>query len=157
MRRTDREIDSRAEIEEVIRGAQVCRLAFALGNEPYIVPISFGFDGVSLYFHTAPTGKKIDFINANRRVCFELERNVKLERDASGACKWTFSFESVVGYGTVNEVEAVEEKVNGLNQIMLHYSGREWDFEKAQLAQTRVWRVEIESMTGKRSRLKTTP
>ena len=154
MRRTDKEIADRNEIDEVIRDAHVCRLAFAVNDEPYIVPISFGFDGRSLYFHTAMSGKKIDFMETNSRVCFELERNVEVRRHASNACKWTFSFESVVGYGSVSELDSIEEKIEGLNQIMLHYSNQRWEFEAANLGATRVWRVAIESVTGKRSHMK---
>ena len=42
------------------------------------MPVSFGYDGAALYFHTAPKGRKIDFIEANNRVCFEFEANVAL-------------------------------------------------------------------------------
>jgi hypothetical protein len=41
-----------------------------------------------------------------------------------------------------------------LNQIMRHYSGREWDIDEAAMATTRVWRISIESLTGKRSQEK---
>ena len=50
MRRTDKEITSRSEIDEIIRDSDVCRLAFAVSDEPYLVPVSFGFDGKTLYF-----------------------------------------------------------------------------------------------------------
>jgi nitroimidazol reductase NimA-like FMN-containing flavoprotein (pyridoxamine 5'-phosphate oxidase superfamily) len=151
MKRSDREITRRADVDELVREALVCRLGFAVESEPYIVPVSFGFDGDFIYFHTAKTGKKIDFIEANRRVCFELERDVKLQQHPSNPCNWSFSYESVIGYGYVKELDAPEDKFHGLNQIMIHYSGREWEFEAASLESTRVWRVEIESMTGKRA------
>jgi uncharacterized protein len=149
MRRTDKEITNRSEIDGIIRGSTVCRLAFAVGDEPYVVPVSFGYDGQSLYFHTAGTGRKIDCIAANNRVCFELERNVELVTHPEKACKWSFSFESVIGYGTVHELESSEDRAAGLNQIMVHYSGREWELDPSILATTRVWRVEILSVTGK--------
>ncbi len=151
MRRHDKEIRSRAEIDAIIRAADVCRLALARDNEPYLVPVSFGYDGAALFFHTAPRGRKIDFIEANNRVCFEFEANVDLVRDVDDACAWTFRFESVIGYGTVYELASPEEKHHALNQIMLHYSGREWEIPENGTATTRVWRIDIESMTGKRS------
>ena len=151
MRRHDKEIRSRAGIDDVIHAADVCRLALARGNEPYLVPVSFGYDGRSLYIHTAGKGRKIDFIEANNRVCFELEANVRLVRDEGEACDWTFSFESVIGYGTLSELVSPEDKRHGLNQIMQHYSGREWDIPEQRTVATRVWRINIESMTGKRS------
>ena len=68
MRRRDREIASRQDIDSIIRSAPVCRLAFADGKEPYVVPVSFGYDGETIYIHTAKSGRKIDFIEANSRV-----------------------------------------------------------------------------------------
>ena len=157
MRRHDKEIISRREIDAIMRSALVCRIACAHGNEPYVVPVSFGYDGKALFIHTATRGRKIEFIENNNRVCFELEANVALKTDDGDACKWTFEFESVIGYGTIIELDSTEEKSRGLNQIMLHYSGREWEIDEAATATTRVWRIDIESVTGKRSQEKPKP
>lgn len=151
MRRKEKEINDRTEINNIIKSAQVCRIAFARDNEPYLVPVFFGYDGKRLYFHTAKEGKKIDFLTFNNRVCFEVERNVNLIADPNKACKWSGVFESVIGYGDAVELTTPEEREYGLNQIMLHYSGKEWRYEKKALKQTKIWCVEIESMTGKRS------
>jgi len=151
MRRVDKEITSRKSIDAIIRGSEVCRLAFAVSDEPYLVPVSFGYDGHSLYFHTAETGRKIDCITANNRVCFEFERNVRLIRHAQKACKWSFSFESVIGFGAVHELQSPEDKARGLNHIMEHYSGREWEFDPSVMKSTRVWTIAISSVTGKRA------
>ena len=156
MRRHDKEIGSREEIDAIIRAADVCRLGFAVDNEPYVVPISFGYDGGALYIHTAGRGRKIDCIEKNNRVCFELEANVEIRTDNDDACKWTFEFESVIGYGTVSELTNINEKTHGLNEIMKHYSGREWEIAAQDTATTRVWRIDIDSVTGKRSREKPT-
>jgi len=156
MRRKDKEIQGRREIDAIIRGCQVCHLAFAAENEPYLVPVSFGYDGSSLFFHSAASGRKIEFLEANNRVCFEFERDVKLQVDPEVACKWSFAFESVIGYGTVSELIDPGEKSRGINQIMLHYSGREWEVSASVLAKTRVWRLEIDSLTGKRAEEKAT-
>jgi nitroimidazol reductase NimA-like FMN-containing flavoprotein (pyridoxamine 5'-phosphate oxidase superfamily) len=154
VRRHDKEIASRAEIDEIIRSANVCRLAFARDSEPYVVPVSFGYDGEAIYIHTARSGRKLDFIAANNRVCFEFEANVSIQNDERDACKWTFAFESVIGYGVISELSAAGEKADGLNQIMRHYSGREWDIDELATATTRVWKIDIETLTGKRSQEK---
>jgi len=151
VRRRDKEITDREEINAIIRAADVCRLAFARDNEPYLVPVSFGFDGSAVFFHTAPRGRKLEFIEANKRVCFELEANVELREHEDDACAWTFEFESVIGYGTVVELTSNDEKTGGLNQIMRHYSDRDWVIEATAAATTRVWKIDIESLTGKRS------
>jgi nitroimidazol reductase NimA-like FMN-containing flavoprotein (pyridoxamine 5'-phosphate oxidase superfamily) len=154
MRRSDREITGRERIDEIIQGCEVCHLGMAAGNEPYVVPVSFGYDGRFVYFHSAREGKKIDLITANPSVCVQFERHVVLLPSEEAACDWSFAFESAIGFGVVEEVRDPRSKVAGLNQIMLHYSGREWELDASTLARTRVWRVSIEELTGKRSSLK---
>ena len=151
MRRSDKEITNRSLIDETIHGSKVCHLGLAINNEPYVVPLSFGYDGNSLYFHTALIGKKIEFIESNPRVCFEMIRNHSVRTDERIACKWTAQYESVIGYGIIRELISPEKKRYGLNQIMLHYSDREWEFDQTTLKRTKIWRLDIESVTGKQS------
>lgn len=151
MRRTDKEIESREEMDEIIRGSHVCRIAMAMENMPYIVPVSFGYDGESIYIHTAKEGEKINYFKNNNNICFEFEKNVKLFRNPDNACKWTFSYESVIGFGKIYELESLEQREIGLNKIMFQYSGKEWVFGEDKLNNIRVWKIEITSMTGKRS------
>jgi uncharacterized protein len=151
MRRTDKEIASREEMDEIIRGSHVCRIALAIDNMPYIVPVSFGYDGESIYLHTAKEGKKINYFESNNNICFEFERNVKLFRDQYNACKWSFSYESVIGFGKIYELESLEHRKKGINKIMSQYSGKEWAFGDDKLINIRVWKINIISITGKRS------
>ena len=154
MRRSDREITDLATIRAIVRGCQVCRVGLAVDGEPYVVPVSFGFDGESVYFHTAKTGKKIDMMTANPRACVQFERNVELVTNPDDACEWSFSYESVIGFGAVTEITGDREKHHALNRIMEQYSGRDWTFSETALASTRVWRVELDGLTGKRSQHK---
>lgn len=151
MKRADREITDRGEIDRLIEGCQVCHLAFAVDSEPYVVPVSFGYDGAYLYIHTAKEGKKIDCVATNPRVCFSMERNVRLVIDDSSPCKWTFKYESVIGYGRIEELTEGDDKNEGLSQIAKHYSGRGWQFEQHELQSARIWRISIESISGKRA------
>lgn len=151
MRRKDKEINKQEWIDRVIRESLVCRLAMSLNNQPYLVPLSFGYDGLSLYFHTAKTGSKINYFEANPVICFEFEANVRLIRSEDNACDWSMHYESVIGFGDVVELIDYELKINGLNQIMLQYSGREWVYEPRPVDNTRVWKINIHSMSGKHS------
>jgi uncharacterized protein len=130
----------------------VCRVALAKDNLPYIVPMSFGYDGAEIYLHTAPQGKKIGHFQANPQVCFEFERSVELRRDLQSACKWSFNFESVVGYGTISELVGPAQKQRALNEIIRQYSGKTWPRESASVAKVRVWKIAITAMTGKQSK-----
>jgi len=151
MRRREKHVKSRAEVDAIIAGSDVCRLALALDNAPYLVPLSFGYDGEAIYLHTARSGKKIDYFEANNRVCFEFERNVQFVQDGGDACEATFSFESVIGYGTISELVDFEQKSSALSQITCQYTGPQSVFERKEVEKVRVWKISIDSIEGKRS------
>jgi len=149
MRRKNNEIKDREKIDTIIKNSEVCRLALSLNDIPYIVPVSFGYDGQNLYLHTATEGKKITHFEQNNNVCFEFEQNGKLVTGEK-ACDWTYHYESVIGFGEIYELKEKGEKEYGLNQIMQQYSGNDsWEYEEKDLKRTRVWKIKIESLTGK--------
>jgi nitroimidazol reductase NimA-like FMN-containing flavoprotein (pyridoxamine 5'-phosphate oxidase superfamily) len=152
MRRTDKEIQDPALIAEIIAKAQVCRLALCKDGQPYLVPLSFGYDGACLFFHTAGEGMKLDYLAANPRVCFELEHDVRILPGQGDPCAWAFSFYSVIGFGTVEEILEPAAKRDGLNWIMRQYSGQSWEFRDQAVAPVRVWRIRVKQLTGKRSK-----
>ena len=51
MRKKEREIKDMKEIESIILSTKVCRVAFSDGDQPYIVPLCFGYRNNALYFH----------------------------------------------------------------------------------------------------------
>jgi len=154
MRRTDKQIINKVEIEQIIKNALVCRLALCKDNIPYLVPVSFGYDGKCLYAHTAKEGRKIGFIQANNLVCFEFDINVKTIEHESIACKWTTTYQSVIGYGRITEITDFNECAYALNQIMLQYSGKEWELTEKMLGTVKMWKIEIDEMSGKESAMK---
>jgi uncharacterized protein len=149
MRRKDREIQDRTAIDEIISKAEVCRLGLSRDNHPYIVPVSFGYDENHIYFHSAEKGLKIDYMLANPQVCFEMEQDVQIVPHAEQACKWGHAYTSVIGFGTVCEITEMPHKIEAMNHIMRHYSGKDWDFDAQTLANTRLWSISIEQVTGK--------
>ncbi len=151
MRRDEKKINARNEIDEIIKNSDVCRIAFANDNIPYVIPVSFGYDGKSIFVHTAKTGRKIDFIEKNNLVCFEFDIDVKTIEDEVIACKWTSAYKSVIGYGKMIELIEYEEQENAINQIMLHYSGNNWEFNKHMLKSVKLWKIEIDEISGKQS------
>ena len=151
MRRKEKELLDQESIKAIIRECSVCRLGLSVNDNPYIVPVSFGFDGLSIYFHTAIEGKKIEYIQANNKVCFEFEHKLQLAPDQKDPCKWTFSFQTVIGYGKIHELMEKDQKINGLSHIMAQYSKRKWVFNEEILKMIRLWKISIENMTAKQS------
>jgi nitroimidazol reductase NimA-like FMN-containing flavoprotein (pyridoxamine 5'-phosphate oxidase superfamily) len=150
MRRKEKEIRSREEMEAVIRKAKVCRLGFCDGETPYILPVCFGYAGNRIYVHSAPEGRKLDIIERNPRVCFEVEADVAL-REAPRACDWTITYKSVIGAGTASLVGEKEEKMEALEILMAHYNRKDCSFENADLRGLTIIRIDIHWMTGKES------
>ena len=155
MRRADREIVDRGEIDALLHRAKVCRVGFAVDDEPYVVPLSYGYDAEdeALFFHTAMEGKKTDCIEANPRVCFEVEGLVEVKEGDERACSWGVRYESVIGFGTILELTSPEDKTAALLCIAEQQAGRpmNWTMDEASVSATRVWRLDVESVTGKRS------
>ncbi len=145
MRRKDKEITDKTKIDKIINKCEICRLGLSKDNTPYIVPISFGYDGSNIYFHTAHKGQKIDYINSNTQVCLEFETGVNLISNDTLPCKWGFSFQSVICQGAVEELTDLEKANDALNLIMIHYSGKKWDMTEKMVRSVRVWKVPIDS------------
>lgn len=150
MRRGKQEITDRNEIDEIIRKSTVCRLGMADEGMPYVTPICFGYDGTSIFFHSARAGMRIDIIRKNDRVCFEFDEYGKIET-AEKACNFGISYRSVIGFGRAIPVDDEDEKKSALDTIMAQYSNHSFEYEPKMLDATAVFRIDIESITGKRS------
>jgi nitroimidazol reductase NimA-like FMN-containing flavoprotein (pyridoxamine 5'-phosphate oxidase superfamily) len=150
MRRSEQEIKSRAEIDAVIRSCQVCRLGLCDDGQPYIVPMSFGYDGESLYFHCANEGRKLDILRRNPRVCVELDVVTRM-LEADNACGWDMAYRSVMGTGTVEFLDDPKDKLVGLKCLIAQYSDRDLPFSEKGVERVCVFRVRLESVTGKQS------
>ena len=150
MRREDREIVDEKEIEAIIKRAAICHLALCHDNQPYIVPFNFGYKDRCLYFHSAREGRKIEMIRSNGNVCFELDIDHKINRRGL-ACEWSFGYKSVIGFGKATIIDDPLGKRHGLGIIMSHYSKRAFEFSDDKIKNVLLIKIEIESMTGKKS------
>ena len=112
MRRRDKEIKEKENIEAILHAAQECRIAFAVNNQPFLVPVNFAYFNNALYIHSAPQGKKIDCIRQNPQVCFEATSYAEI-KSGTKACDWTTYYRSVIGYGNAVILSSPKEKIAG--------------------------------------------
>ena len=70
LRRSDKALEDKAELARILRGQKHVTLALCADNEPYLVTMNHGYDEAEhcLYFHCAPTEKKVDLLRANPQV-----------------------------------------------------------------------------------------
>jgi nitroimidazol reductase NimA-like FMN-containing flavoprotein (pyridoxamine 5'-phosphate oxidase superfamily) len=121
MRRKEKEITEKSEIEAVIHNSIVCRVGLADGNIPYIVPLCFGYRDNSIYVHGSLEGKKINILRKNNNVCFEFDTDVEVVK-GKNACEWGMKYRSVIGFGKAFFIDAPEQKRKALDIIMSQYS-----------------------------------
>jgi len=135
-------------VESIIRQAQVCRIGMCCDGQPYVVPVCFGYEDGALYFHCSKKGKKIDFLEKNAAVCFEIDVDCEITQ-AEKACQWGVKYRSVIGFGKAFFIEDLEEKREALHAIMGQYSEGLYNYPEDTLERTGIVRIEIESVTAK--------
>jgi nitroimidazol reductase NimA-like FMN-containing flavoprotein (pyridoxamine 5'-phosphate oxidase superfamily) len=146
--RSEKEIKDRTAIDAIIRQCRVCRMGLSDDEEPYIVPLCFGYDGEALYFHSAPEGRKIDILRKNSRVCFEFDIPGEMKESEQG-CRWGIRYRSVIGFGSAELVNDGEAKQRALKILMAQYSGKEYAFPDDVVTKTAIIKMVIARITGK--------
>jgi uncharacterized protein len=149
MRRHDREITDRSEMEALLNEAKVCRLGCDDNGMPYIVPVSFGYREGVIYIHSAHEGRKITLLKKNPACCIEVDECMGVLPDKK-PCKWEMHYRSVICTGRAHFITDPEEKQDGLNCIMHHYGAEPHPFSEKELLSVCVIRIDIAEMTGKK-------
>jgi nitroimidazol reductase NimA-like FMN-containing flavoprotein (pyridoxamine 5'-phosphate oxidase superfamily) len=153
MRRSDKEIKDKYIIEHVLKEAQICRIALCDYDQPYIIPMNFGYKDNNLYLHSALEGHKIDILNKNNNVCLEVDIKAEIV-SSDNACDWGMKYYSVIGSGKAHFLEDINEKKKALDIIMQKYSGnnaKSFEYSKSALDKIVVIKVKITEITGKKS------
>ena len=154
MRRSEREITQRDKLLELLDKCRVMHLGLTDGTAPYVVPLHFGWEEkegeITLYFHSAPEGRKMDCIRKHPACYIAVTGDTRVIGSAE-ACGWTAAFESLMMEGEVDILTSDEERKHGLDILMRHcgYVG-EPRYNAQALAKTAVCRVRVKSVTGKR-------
>jgi nitroimidazol reductase NimA-like FMN-containing flavoprotein (pyridoxamine 5'-phosphate oxidase superfamily) len=151
MRRKDKEITNEQVIREILEKSAICRLGIVDNNEAYIVPVYFCYSEGYIYCHSAQHGRKIDILNRNNRVTFEIEySNEIIKKDT--ACEWSAKYRSVMGRGTVFFENDSHFKEEALAMIMVKYGAVSKPvFNQNSLDRTVILKIKIDSLSGKES------
>jgi nitroimidazol reductase NimA-like FMN-containing flavoprotein (pyridoxamine 5'-phosphate oxidase superfamily) len=140
--------EDRTTIEPIIRRARVCRIGLCDDGQPYIIPVSFGYEDDTVYFHCSKKGRKIDILKKSNAVCVEFDVDAEFV-EADEACMWSAKYRSVIGFGKAYVIQDPEEKRRALDAIMRQYSAKSYEYPEETLEKTEVVRIEIEDVTAK--------
>lgn len=138
------------EIAEVLRKGTSGVLALS-GDDgyPYAVPISYVYDGDSIYFHCAKTGHKLDAIQRNAKASFCV-----IDQDQIVPEKYTTYFRSVIVFGKIRILTEDTEKRAAIEKLSLKYVPTDTETQRGNAIE-RDWKplcmleMRIEHMSGK--------
>ena len=155
IRRTDRAITNDAEIADLLRQADICRIATSVNDQPFISANTFWYDGERIFFHTASEGRTLTNIGLNPRVCLEVDwRGQWLP--AKTALAFSVEYTGVVVFGRAYLLEDAAEKERALQGLLDKYfpdlkSGVDYrPITPEERDQTAVFAVDVEAWSAKR-------
>jgi nitroimidazol reductase NimA-like FMN-containing flavoprotein (pyridoxamine 5'-phosphate oxidase superfamily) len=138
------------QIEELLLHEFVGRIACCEKGIPYILPISYAYDGKDLYFHTYE-GKKTEIMRQNPQVCFQVDHMHNMA-----------DWESVIAWGKYEELTGEAERESALRLLVARtlplissvttHLGKSWPFLQESLNDDVpgvVFRIRIEQKTGR--------
>ncbi len=110
------------------------------GQDPYVVPVYYLFDGECVYCHSLP-GNKISALRTNARACLQVEE-----------IKDTFHWSSVIAFGVYEEIVDAAEREKMLAQLFARlpeYTPVESKLtESEKPLESIVFRLRVERLTG---------
>jgi nitroimidazol reductase NimA-like FMN-containing flavoprotein (pyridoxamine 5'-phosphate oxidase superfamily) len=154
MRRKEYEITDVDMIKNVLASTKYVTIALCMGNEPYLVTLSHGYDAGRncIYFHCAREGKKIDYVRANNKVWGQ----AMIDDGFTEECNQPYT--SVQFLGKVTFLETVDEKLHGLTcmirQLNKNPEKALADLKPEHLKKLMMGRIDIECLSGKQYKAK---
>ncbi|MGD6933709.1 MAG: pyridoxamine 5'-phosphate oxidase family protein [Candidatus Bathyarchaeia archaeon] len=150
VRRKEREITDQAEMRSVLKAAKYVTVALCMSNEPYLVSLSHGYDEAKncLYFHCAPEGKKLVYLQANNRVWGQ----AVLDYGVTDECDYAYT--SVQFSGVMSLIKDLDEKKHGIEmlvrQVSLNPEEKLSKIKPEKLAKTTMGKIDIGYLSGKK-------
>ena len=146
-------------MEEVLRRAEVGRIALFDGSMPYIVPLNFLYQEGKIAFHCAWEGKKLDIIAKKPNCCFEVDE-FKGEVGYHYDTLCHLDYDSVLAFGKARVENEDKEKLRFFELLHAKYkeiyrkplSEGGVRFEKGRLSEACCVVIDIEELTGRRER-----
>lgn len=143
--------EERERVERVINESVLCHVGMVdETGAPYVLPMSFGYEGGVVYLHSAHEGRCISILKKNPRVCITFcTAPSLLWQNEEVACSYGMRGSSVICHGRVVFEEVHEEKVRALNVIMRQYTDRDFSYSEPAVNSVKVWKVVVEKASAR--------
>ena len=152
MTRRERQVFDINEIIKILDKSKVLHLGLVDGDEPYVVPMNYGYtmenEKLTLWLHGATKGRKLDVIRANPKAFFSMECDLQ-PFEGEVACKYGLGYSSLMGKGTAEIIEDVEEKMNALTYLMKTQTGKDFEFNEKLVSVVAIIKIDVSDYTAK--------
>ena len=157
LRRTDR-LMTAEHAREMLTAGFCGRLGTSAPDHwPYVVPLLYVWMDEQVWFHQARArGHLRTNIDANPRVCFELDAPGDVFAYGRFECDTGIAYASVIAFGTLRVVEEPETQARFFVELMRKYGDPGWQRPKGffpRLADITVYAMTIERLSGKEQAL----
>lgn len=144
-------IQKREELDEVILSCKTCYLAMSLNDQPYVLPMNFGFDGDFVILHSAMHGRMWETLQQNPKVSINWTLGEELAwQDVRVGCSYRVKSASVVVEGDAEFIDDYDEKYRCMLKTMAQYSDRPFKFNQPAIRNVGVIKVHIRKISGRR-------
>ena len=126
MRRKHSKVTDPEKIDQILSSANIGRLATnGADGYPYITPVNFVYFKGNIYFHCAPQGEKLDNIDKDPKVCFQVDiplaylgKGYNVSRNNKNICGLHQFYHCVIIRGQAAVVPDSQLKVDALNELI---------------------------------------
>lgn len=150
--RREMEITDQSKMIEILDKCKILHLAMVDGDEPYVIAMNYGYtvkDGkLTIYIHGATTGRKLDILRVNPKVCFEMDCDI-IPFDGKVPCQYGIAYASMIGKGNAKIVEDVEGKKEALSILMKTQTGKDFEFTDKLVSIVSIIKIEVSEYTAK--------
>ncbi len=145
------EIEEKEKIEAIINQCDICFVGITgLDQNPYVIPMNFGYKDGVIYLHSGPTGSSLEMLAKNNNVCITFSPDHKIVyQHPEVACSYSMQSKSVICRGKVGFIEDIEQKREILNIIMKHYTNREFTYSDPAVRNVRIWKISIDKVSAR--------
>jgi uncharacterized protein len=144
-------IESRDEIDQIIRSCKTCFVSLCENNIPYVIPMNFALDNNVVILHMAKSGRKWNMLTQNPHVCINWISGEKIAwQDVEVGCSYRVKSKSVIVEGTAEFVEDYQEKMDCMQKIMAQYSQMTFKFSAPSINNVGVVRIRILAISAKK-------
>jgi nitroimidazol reductase NimA-like FMN-containing flavoprotein (pyridoxamine 5'-phosphate oxidase superfamily) len=139
-------------MEKILHEEVLGYLGLSLDDTPYVVPLNYAYTEGKILFHCALKGKKLDYLERNKTVCFTVarQRDTIEQHEEKDPCH--IDSESVICFGNARIIEDIPERHKALNTFNERFDPGSDEISLKRTKGCYVVEIKINEMTGRQDK-----